>query len=250
MKNVKKYIAVLALVCAMLTAVPVHAEAAFCGSSGGAAAALLNRCGSSYGNNCGTLPSSCLPSWLNELLAGCLGNGCRIVAVTPGQNCNTCAGAPAAPAEPAEGPAEPSEPAQPEKPETVIPAETEGVLAYEREVVELVNEIRGQYGLNALSLNVELTQVARAKSQDMHDKGYFAHNSPTYGTPFEMMRAFGISYRTAGENIAYGYRTPQAVVNGWMNSSGHRANILNSGYTQIGVGYVADGNYWTQMFIG
>ena len=65
-----------------------------------------------------------------------------------------------------------------------------------------------------------------------------------------MMKAFGLSYRSAGENIAYGYRTPQAVVNGWMNSSGHRANILNASYTKIGVGYVASGNYWTQMFIG
>jgi len=65
-----------------------------------------------------------------------------------------------------------------------------------------------------------------------------------------MMRAFGLRYRYAGENIAYGQRTPQAVVNAWMNSSGHRANILNANYTQIGVGYVADGNYWTQMFIG
>ena len=84
----------------------------------------------------------------------------------------------------------------------------------------------------------------------MRDKGYFSHTSPTYGSPFDMMKSFGITYRAAGENIAYGYRTPQAVVNGWMNSSGHRANILNARFTQIGVGYVAAGNYWTQMFIG
>ena len=84
----------------------------------------------------------------------------------------------------------------------------------------------------------------------MLDNSYFAHNSPTYGTPFQMMKAFGLSFRTAGENIAKGYATPQAVVNGWMNSSGHRANILNANYTQIGVGYVAQGSYWTQMFMG
>ena len=84
----------------------------------------------------------------------------------------------------------------------------------------------------------------------MHDRGYFDHTSPTYGTPFQMMRAFGLTYRSAGENIAMGYRTPQAVVTGWMNSPGHRANILNSSYKRIGVGYVASGNYWTQMFIG
>lgn len=84
----------------------------------------------------------------------------------------------------------------------------------------------------------------------MRDQGYFSHTSPTYGDPFQMMRAFGISYRTAGENIAYGYSTPQAVVDGWMASSGHRANILNSSYTRIGVGHVSSGNYWTQWFAG
>ena len=65
-----------------------------------------------------------------------------------------------------------------------------------------------------------------------------------------MMKTFGISYRTAGENIAMGQRTPEEVVNAWMNSEGHRANILNASFTQIGMGYVAEGNYWTQMFIG
>jgi uncharacterized protein YkwD len=65
-----------------------------------------------------------------------------------------------------------------------------------------------------------------------------------------MMQSLGMSYRTAGENIAMGQSTPQAVVNAWMNSEGHRANILSTSYTQIGVGYVANGNYWTQWFIG
>ena len=83
----------------------------------------------------------------------------------------------------------------------------------------------------------------------MKDKGYFSHTSPTYGSPFQMMKSFGISYKSAGENIARGYATPEAVVNGWMNSSGHRANILNKSFTHIGVGYVQSGNYWTQMFI-
>ena len=84
----------------------------------------------------------------------------------------------------------------------------------------------------------------------MADNRYFSHTSPTYGSPFQMIKNFGISYRTAGENIAAGQRTPKAVVDAWMNSSGHRANILNASYTQIGVGYVASGHYWTQMFIG
>ena len=131
-----------------------------------------------------------------------------------------------------------------------IPQLESTVSSYESEVIRLVNEIRQQNGLRPLAANWELSRVARYKSQDMRDNGYFSHNSPTYGTPFQMLSAFGLSYRTAGENIAKGYASPQAVVNGWMNSSGHRANILNASYTQIGVGYVAQGNYWTQMFIG
>lgn len=124
------------------------------------------------------------------------------------------------------------------------------VSDYEKEVVNLVNNIRKEYGLSPLKLNSELSAVARLKSSDMREKGYFSHTSPTYGSPFDMMKTFGIKYRTAGENIAMGYRTPQAVVDGWMNSKGHRENILNSSFTEIGVGYIANGNYWTQMFIG
>ena len=124
------------------------------------------------------------------------------------------------------------------------------VTSFEGEVIRLVNEIRRQNGLGSLTPHWELSRVARYKSQDMADHGYFSNTSPTYGTPFQMIKAFGLSYRTAGENIARGYTTAQAVVNGWMNSSGHRANILNAAYTQIGVGYVPAGNYWTQLFLG
>ena len=131
-----------------------------------------------------------------------------------------------------------------------IPELDSAVTAYEAEVIRLVNAERAKQGLKTLTANWELSRVARYKSQDMVDNKYFAHNSPTYGTPFQMIRNFGISFRTAGENIAYGQRTPRAVVNAWMNSSGHRANILNASYTQIGVGYVAGGHYWTQMFVG
>lgn len=133
---------------------------------------------------------------------------------------------------------------------TVAPTKDISNLSYEEQVAALVNEVRAENGLGALKLNSDLSDVARAKSQDMHDNNYFAHESPTYGSPFEMMTAFGISYRTAGENIAMGYRTPQAVMDAWMNSPGHRANILNASFTQIGVGYVSDGNYCTQEFIG
>lgn len=131
-----------------------------------------------------------------------------------------------------------------------IPETDLSVRAYEQEVIRLTNIERAKYGLKPLTEDWELSRVARYKSQDMHDRRYFDHNIPTYGTPFQMMKSFGLTYRSAGENIAMGYRTPQAVVTGWMNSSGHRANILNSSYTKIGVGYVADGNYWTQQFIG
>ena len=130
-----------------------------------------------------------------------------------------------------------------------IPTTDTSVLNYEKEVVRLVNDIRTQRGLPELTYNWELSRVARYKSQDMKDNKYFSHTSPVYGTPFQMMRSFGITYRSAGENIARGQRSPEAVVNAWMNSSGHRANILSTSFTQIGVGYVADGNYWTQMFI-
>lgn len=120
---------------------------------------------------------------------------------------------------------------------------------YEREVVRLVNKERTQRGLTPLTYDWQLSRVARYKSQDMSDKGYFSHNSPTYGTPFEMMKSFGISYRSAGENIARGQKTPEQVVKAWMGSQGHRANILNKSFTKIGVGYETKGNYWTQMFI-
>ena len=131
-----------------------------------------------------------------------------------------------------------------------LPGSDSTASAYEAEVIRLVNKVRVENGLRPLAANWELSRVARFKSRDMRDNHYFSHTSPTYGSPFQMMRDFGLSFRTAGENIAYGQRTPQAVVDAWMNSSGHRANILNASYTQIGVGYVADGRYWTQMFMG
>ena len=130
-----------------------------------------------------------------------------------------------------------------------VPTLDSGVLNYESEVVRLVNEIRVKNGLNKLTEDWELSRVARYKSQDMKDNNYFSHTSPVYGSPFQMMKNFGITYKSAAENIAKGQATPQAVVNAWMNSSGHRANILNASFNRIGVGYVANGKYWTQMFI-
>lgn len=83
----------------------------------------------------------------------------------------------------------------------------------------------------------------------MQQQNYFSHTSPTYGSPFDMMRDFGITYRSAGENIAKGQTSPEEVVQAWMNSQGHRENILNANFTHIGVGYEQNGNHWTQMFI-
>lgn len=131
-----------------------------------------------------------------------------------------------------------------------IPSLDTSVTSYEKEVVRLVNEIRRENGLNPLTEDWELSRVARYKSQDMLDNKYFSHTSPVYGSPFTMIKNFGLSYRSAAENIAKGQSTPKAVVNAWMNSSGHRANILNASYKKIGVGYVKNGHYWTQMFIG
>ena len=121
--------------------------------------------------------------------------------------------------------------------------------AVEEQVASLVNKERAKEGLAPLTIDWELARVAKYKSQDMHDKNYFSHTSPTYGSPFDMMKSFGISYNAAGENIAQGQTSATQVMEAWMNSSGHRANIMDAKFTHIGVGYVKDGNYWTQMFI-
>jgi uncharacterized YkwD family protein/spore coat assembly protein SafA len=124
------------------------------------------------------------------------------------------------------------------------------VKKLESEVVRLVNIERSKHGLGPLKENWELSRVARYKSTDMKNKGYFDHYSPTYGSPFDMMKKFGFKFYSAGENIAMGQRTPQEVMNAWMNSPGHRANILKADFKEIGVGLAKDGSmYWTQMFM-
>lgn len=122
----------------------------------------------------------------------------------------------------------------------------------EDQVITLVNNERAKRGLTTLTKNWQLSRVARYKSQDMINKSYFSHTSPTYGSPFTMMQNFGIRFSAAGENIAMGQSTPQAVMNAWMNSPGHRSNILSPSYNQIGVGMAKSSSgvvYWTQMFI-
>lgn len=122
--------------------------------------------------------------------------------------------------------------------------------AFEQQVVDLTNQERAKNGLPALKVDITLSKMAHAKARDMSANNYFSHTSPTYGSPFDMMKKYGITYQYAGENIAEGQQTPQEVINAWMNSEGHRQNILNPNYNYIGVGYVAQGNYWVQDFIG
>ena len=120
--------------------------------------------------------------------------------------------------------------------------------ASEQKMIDLVNQERAKAGVAPLKVDLELCRVARIKSQDMKDNNYFSHTSPTYGSPFEMMKSFGISYRTAGENIAK-HSSVEGAHTGLMNSEGHRKNILNPNFTHIGIGIV-DNRYYTQMFIG
>ncbi|SDI21338.1 CAP domain-containing protein [Alteribacillus bidgolensis] len=136
--------------------------------------------------------------------------------------------------------------------ETVNDEEVASESEFEQEVIRLTNEEREKQGLQPLEPYSELSDVARDKSEDMRDAGYFSHNSPNYGSPFDMMDTYGIEYQGAGENIAAGQQSPEQVVEGWMNSEGHRENILNGSFTHIGVGHAEGGsygNYWTQMFV-
>ena len=121
------------------------------------------------------------------------------------------------------------------------------------QVVNLVNSERAAQGLTALQKDSRLAALAQQKAEDMAKKQYFSHTSPTYGSAFDMLKAAGYSYKTAGENIAMGHKSAASVMDGWMHSSGHRANILHTSYEKIGVGYAvsADGMpYWVQIFAG
>lgn len=129
---------------------------------------------------------------------------------------------------------------------------TSQLTADEQEVFDLINAKRVANGLSSLKIDDELQNVARIKAQDMVDNNYFSHTSPVYGSPFDMIKKFGISYKTAGENIA-GNSSNSGAVNAWMNSSGHKANILNSSFNYTGIGVVKSPKYgkiYVQMFMG
>ncbi len=149
-----------------------------------------------------------------------------------------------------------SQPGQPPVPpqESAPPAseESKTLAPEEAKMLELVNAERTSRGLRPLTVDFRLVELARKKSQDMIDKNYFAHNSPTYGSPFDMMKSAGIEYRLAGENLA-GAPEVATAHKALMNSEGHRRNILNPGFTKIGIGVAKGGPYgmmFTQMFIG
>ena len=118
--------------------------------------------------------------------------------------------------------------------------------------LKLINAERTKNGLSELKFNEELLKLARLKAKDLVDNNYFSHTSPTYGSPFDMMKTYGITYKTAGENIA-GNPSLQGAVTAWMNSEGHRANILSNAYNYTGIGIVDSPKYgkvMVQMFIG
>jgi len=198
---------------------------------------------------------------VDELLKKFNAQGQSAQAAAPQQEAQAPDQAEAAPQEQAQAPEQSEEAKAPEQTQQNTKAQqsentdkaeqTKDASQFEQKVVDLVNQEREKQGLKPLTLNKKLSDVARTKSKDMMDKGYFDHNSPTYGSPFDMMKQFGIEYTTAGENIAKGQQSPEDVMNAWMNSDGHRKNILNPDFTEIGVGYVkGDTTYWTQQFIG
>ena len=127
-----------------------------------------------------------------------------------------------------------------------------GINLYEYQVAAMVNAERGKAGLRALVWDDKLSDIARLKSDDMRTQNYCGHESPVYGSPFDMLQNFRVDYRRAGENVAMGYRTPGEVMAGWMDSPGHRHNIMGSDYERIGVGVVMNpygSIYWTQLFV-
>lgn len=129
---------------------------------------------------------------------------------------------------------------------------TTSMTSDEQEVFNLINKQRANNGLKALQVDTGAQKVARVKAEDMVTNNYFSHNSPTYGSPFDMLKSFKVSYKTAGENIAAN-SSNSAAVTAWMNSSGHKANILNSNFTYTGVGVVSSSKYgkiFVQIFIG
>ena len=123
---------------------------------------------------------------------------------------------------------------------------------FEIKVLELVNVERTKMGLSSLVWDSKLADVARSHSRDMAERNFFSHTNPDGKSPFDRLKSFGISYSRAAENIAAGQGSPEDVVKSWMNSAGHRENILNASFSKLGVGYHKSDSgykhYWTQCF--
>lgn len=121
--------------------------------------------------------------------------------------------------------------------------------SYEQQVLNLVNKERRSQGLSALSLSSEAQQAARVRAKEIVSS--FSHTRPNGTSCFTVLNEIGAKYTSAGENIAKGQKTPEQVVEAWMNSPSHRANILSSKYTKLGVGCYFNGSntYWAQMFL-
>jgi len=144
----------------------------------------------------------------------------------------------------------PSKPAAPLPTPQTTPST--GASQEEQALMNLVNKARADAGAGALQFDTNLMKVARLKAKDMVDNNYFSHQSPTYGSPFDMMRQFGVEFKTAGENIA-GNQTVSGAFNAWMNSPGHKANILNDKFNYAGFGIVSSSTYGkilVQQFVG
>ncbi|RED65101.1 CAP domain-containing protein [Cohnella lupini] len=189
---------------------------------------------------------------LNALLQQLLQGQYPVVTNPSTGTSNPGHGQPSVPSQPSQ-PSTPSVPSTPSQPSTGngnngnTGAEVPD-SSFATQVVTLVNQERAKAGLGALKMsNATLNKMAMDKAKDMYNNGYFDHNSPTYGSPFDMMKQYGINFSYAGENIAKGQRTPQEVMTAWMNSSGHRANILGANFTTIGVAYY--NGVWVQEFI-
>lgn len=119
-------------------------------------------------------------------------------------------------------------------------------------MLDLINQERAKAGVGQLKVDPQLQKMAQVKSDEMVAKSYFSHTSPTYGSPFDMMKTFGISFTSAGENIA-GNSSVDAAHTALMNSPEHKANILNSSFTYIGIGITSSSTYgkiFAQDFIG
>lgn len=130
-----------------------------------------------------------------------------------------------------------------------VPDTNQSISQYAKQVATLVNEERAKVGLAPLTLDVTISKAATTRSKEIQTS--FSHTRPNGSSFSTVLKENGISYKGSGENIAWGQKTPKEVMKAWMNSDGHRANILNKNYTKIGVGYVqnsAGTAYWTQLF--